>query len=478
MLDGRLLPLAWVVVALCLIALTMAFVGQQARFEWHLALKDIPARALTLGLVTAGLVYAATLPLARATALMDDDLQRRLVRLVVLVGLGLRLALIPTVPALEDDQQRYLWEGALAAHGMSPYAIAPADGLAADRNTALGQLAEQAGPVLDRVNHPHLKTIYPPVAIGAFALAHRLSPFDLTAWRLVLLGADCLTLVLLLALLKDTGRAAIWVALYWWSPIALKEIMNSGHMDALLPPFVLGALLLTLRGRSISGIGAMSLAAGVKVWPVLLLPLLLRPMLADRRRLMCGMLVAGAIFAALAAPIVLGGLDQRSGFIAFAGEWQANSALLPALRDHIVAPITGLGTGPAGGAGWIARALLAGLAASVALALAIRPPRSADDLIQKAATVTLVLVLVSPAQFPWYMLWTLPFLPFAPRRGVVAMAALVPIYYVSFHFAAIGTYPVFRDRIVWLIWTPIWLILGLEALADRRRRAAPPVATR
>ena len=230
---------------------------------------------------------------------------------------------------------------------------------------------------------------------------------------------------------------------------------------------VFGALLLALRRRPVLAMGALGLAIGVKVWPVLLAPLLLRPWLGRNRHLIPALGVLGALCLAWVLPIWLGGLDQRSGFVAYAGEWQANGALLPTLRDAVVKPVLAVLGLPVTVAGQVTRAGLAATAALAALLLAWRSTGEAADVLGRAATLTLVLVLVSPAQFPWYMLWTLPLLPFAPRLGVAAMAVTLPLYYLSFYFSAHGAYEIFRDRIVWLIWVPIWLILALEALARR-----------
>ncbi|MFM9942609.1 MAG: glycosyltransferase family 87 protein [Hyphomicrobiaceae bacterium] len=470
-LDGRRLPAAWTLVAATLTALALLLVGQQARFDWSLPLIEIPAPELTLGLVAAGIVFLALLPLVHATAAADRDLQRRLLLLVVSVGLLLRLLMLQTEPALEDDQQRYLWEGGLAAHGFSPYAVSPDDAKRADRSTALGQLAEAAGPVLERVNHPHLKTIYPPVAIATFALAHGLAPFSLTAWRLVLLAADGATLLLILALLRETGRAPIWSALYWWNPLAIKEIANSAHMEGVLMPLVLAAVLLAMRRRPVGAMVALALAVGVKVWPVLLAPLLLRPCWGRWRTLLASAAVLCGLMALWLLPIWHGGLDSHSGFVAYAGEWQANGALLPLLRDSLKPVLASLSQPPEL-AGSLARALLAGVAAVTALACAVRTITTPYDLVQRTALITLVLVLVSPAQFPWYMLWTLPFLPLVPRLGVAAMAVMLPLYYLSFYFSAHGAYDVFRDRVVWLIWIPIWLVLAIESWSRRQHASA------
>ncbi|MCP5063626.1 MAG: hypothetical protein GY936_14360 [Ignavibacteriae bacterium] len=37
------------------------------------------------------------------------------------IGLVARILLVPTVPILEDDFNRYLWDGAVTANGFNPY---------------------------------------------------------------------------------------------------------------------------------------------------------------------------------------------------------------------------------------------------------------------------------------------------------------------------------------------------------------------
>ena len=459
---------AWMAIALVLSGLGLGLVVFRQRFDWALQLGQIPALPLMAGSMLAGAVFLLLLPLLRAGAGFEGASGRRLLGFIVGVGLILRLLMFATEPALEDDQQRYLWEGALAAHGISPYRVSPADAQAADRGTLLGKIADQAGPVLERINNAKLKTIYPPVAEAAFALAYRIKPFSLNAWRLVLLVADCGTLWLLLILLREIGRPAPWVALYWWNPIVVKEVFNSGHMEGVLMLFVVAAVVLAARQRFILASSALGLAAGVKIWPVLLAPLLLRPLLDRPKALVVPLAVLGTICALCAWPIVAGGLDERSGFVAYAQRWQANGALLPGLRGLI-----GLFGMPYEWAGRLARALLMMSAGLTALWLACRPIEGTADLLSRAALAALAIVLTSPAQFPWYAIWTLPFLPFAPRLGVLAMAVMLPIYYASFYFSAIDAYPVFRDRIVWLIWIPVWGLLALEAWPWKRR--PPPI---
>jgi alpha-1,6-mannosyltransferase len=470
--DRRLLA-AWIAVSCGLVGCAGALVVFRHRFDWALQLRDIPALPLAFGLVVAGLIYLAVLPLVSRTADRPVGVQRLALGLVVGVGLALRLLMLPTEPALEDDQQRYLWEGALVAHGMSPYALAPSDAWIAPPGSPLARLSQAAGPVFERINHPNLKTIYPPVAQASFALAYLVEPFSLTAWRLVLLAADGATLLLLVALLDAVARPRLWAALYWLNPIVVKEVFNSAHMEGVLTPLVLAAVLLVHRRRPLLATGMLGLAAGVKIWPVLLWPLLIRPTLARPRIAIASLALLTALLALWATPILIGGIDQRSGFLAYASRWQANSALLPALRDSIAWVFSGLGATP-DLAGRVARGLLALTAAATAVVLARQPIAGTADLLHRIATLTLVLVLVSPAQFPWYAIWALPFVAFTPRLGVVGMAVTMPIYYASFHMSALGLYDLYRDYGVWVLWVPIWLLLARDFWCERDR--SPPTA--
>jgi len=119
---------------------------------------------------------------------------------VILVGLAARLILIGSVPVLEDDWYRYLWDGAVVATGTDPYAWAPAEavgeGGGRDDKSAketselscLREIAQEYTPYPQRINYPLVKTIDPPVAQVGFGLAASLKPFSLDAWRLILLG--------------------------------------------------------------------------------------------------------------------------------------------------------------------------------------------------------------------------------------------------------------------------------------------------
>ena len=460
----------WAALGVLIAAFGLALTVASPRFGYAYEVGEMPVPALTAGLVIAGIVFwLALYPLVRRSLAMNAATVRVLAAIIFGVGLAARLVLFASDPILEDDYQRYLWDGAATASSINPYSHSPWDARQVGVQTPLGRLVREAGSVLPRINHPELKTIYPPVAQGAFALAHIAAPWSLAAWRGVVIAFDLGTLALILLLLNETGRSPLWSALYWWNPLVIKELANSAHMDVVVLPFVLGALLLAARKReTLAGI-SLAFAVGAKIWPVLLLPLILRPLAAHPRRMAGALLIFGALMALWAAPVILAELDQSSGFVAYFTQWHTNSALFPVLERAAAALLDGLGFSDVP-AGLLARATITVTLGVLAGVLSLAPLKSVDDLVGRSSLLVGALVLLSPAQFPWYGVWLAPFLAFRPWIGFLILTATAPLYYMSFYYADLGQPEVFRFYIVWIIWVPVWAALALEAVQSRSRR--------
>lgn len=457
-------------------ALAIALIIFGDRFAWERRLEDMPALELAAALMIAGLVYGLLFPVIRGTLGAGASARRKAALWVLLLGLGLRLAMLPSVPALEDDYYRYLWDGAVTAAGYNPFAYAPEEALANRVPPPLQKLADDGILVLERVNHPELKTIYPPVAQAAFALAHWIEPWSLRAWRLVCLIGDGASAALILLLLSALGRSPLWVALYWLNPLVVKELFNSAHMEAIVLPFVLAALLLLVHRRAVLASAALGLAIGAKLWPVLLLPFVLRPLLGAPLRLLIALLVLAAMAIAWSLPPWLGGLGSDSGFVAYATHWQTNAALFQLLQ---------------GGAGHLAHALdwnaiPAGLVVRLAIGAGLvvlavclaRDDRAAPDaIVARVAIVVLALFLLSPAQFPWYASWVLVFAPLLPLATHVGMTVFLPLYYASFHLLAMKQYAALNPWLMALEWLPIWALLMWDARTAWQRPLTADLTT-
>ena len=384
------------------------------------------------------------------------------------IGLVARLLMFLTTPILEDDHYRYLWDGAVVARGFNPYQFAPNAFLTPSEAVLpleLKVLAKEAESILPHVNYPELRTIYPPLVQGAFALAHGISPWSLSAWRVVLMVIDVATLILLAYALHTFKFSMKGLVVYWWNPLLIKEVYNSGHMDIMLFPFLLAALLFASRQRYLLGSGALGIASGVKIWPILLVPIVLRPLWNQPRRMLLGFFVFFAISGILLLPLLYGGLGQRSGLSAYASYWQMNDALYMALFWSI-GKIATISNDPIF-IHILARSVVVGVLL-VVIFFTIRKDHCSDtELVNRFLLPTAILFFLSPTQFPWYFLWLLPFLALRMNLPLLLLTALLPIYYLRGHFEARQETAVFDHWVVWLEYMPVWLLLISKAMQPR-----------
>ena len=384
-----------------------------------------------------GIFYGVTLLL-----LPRMDASRRVLAAAILLGFLARLVFFGSTPMFEDDWHRYLWDGAVVNAGLDPYAASPAQGLSVDLEG--NAIAISSDPTIarlqsigadhphfpERINYPYVTTIYPPLALSAFAAANLIAPFNLDAFRLVLLVADTATIALLIFLLRAYGRSPYWAVLYWWNPILIITGFNAAHMDILLGPFLLAALAFaTFRRPRLAAIG-LAAAAGIKLWPIVLAPVVFRAWRKDIKEI----LISGSVFAisllAFTAPLILSLQSQHSGLGAYATGWVTNSFLFSYASAGLSA-ITENGA-------QVIRIFIAGIVGAAACWFAFSRRGLAAPLPAAMMLTVVLLFFLSPTGYPWYAAWFLLLAPFAPLAGVALLTVLLPIYYLRFLMAANG----------------------------------------
>lgn len=193
---------------------------------------------------------------------------------VLLLAVVLRLAAISPKAPLSDDLYRYAWDGVVQTHGIDPYRHPP----------VAGELRHLRDPWLfppgqktnagTQINRPAVRTIYPPVAEAWFTAVHLVVPMSTRdrGYEGVGFVVDLAVLAVLLSLLRDRR----WIALYALAPLPVLEVVQNAHVDGLAVLLTLGAVALSERRRPNSAVVLLALATLTKIYPVLLLPLLLR----------------------------------------------------------------------------------------------------------------------------------------------------------------------------------------------------------
>ncbi len=419
-------------------------------------------------------ISAAAVHLVTLTRIRHTPVAAWIVAWVVVVGIVLRMGAIFSTPILESDFYRYLWEGAVVAHGFNPYTCSPEKAAQGgpDVPAELHRLAVDSGETVRRINHAPLATCYPPVAELMFAAAHLIRPWSLTAWRMVLLAFDAVTLALLFAILRQLRRSPLYAAVYWWCPLVVKEGFNSAHMDILILPFVLGALWLSFRSERlrdrISASGLLAVAVGIKFWPIVLAPILFRPMLRKASVLIPALAVfCGILGLQLLALLPSFGMGEQSGLLSYGREWELNDALFMTLLWMMRrAPWV------AGNAEFITRGIAACILGLVILIAVRKENRTPEEWCRRALWILAALFLLSPTEFPWYYLWVLPLLVFSPRPSLLLLTALLPLYYLLPRFDSLGRVDLFEQGVVWVEFAPVWCLLAFEGVLPLVRRGS------
>jgi hypothetical protein len=171
------------------------------------------------------------------------------------LGIMLRAYVLLFDPLLSSDIYRYVWDGRVQAAGINPYRYLPAD-------EALAFLRD--GTIFPHINRADTAvTIYPPVAQFFFLIVTRISE-SVTVMRLALLGCESVTVALIMLMLRRMNRPVTRVIAYFWHPLPLWEIANSGHVDALMVALMLLGLWIALTGHALRGAVLIAFATLVK----------------------------------------------------------------------------------------------------------------------------------------------------------------------------------------------------------------------
>ncbi len=409
--------------------------------------RNIPRQAA--GLTLAGFALLLILPLLRR-----GRLSRRGWLWAIAVAVLLRCMMFYTPPTLSSDVSRYLWDGAVTAAGVTPYRYPPDTARSDVAPPALRPLARQGRPVLDDINHPHLATVYPPVAQGLFALPAMIRPFDIQLWRATLLLVELPVAMGAWLVLRRSRARPEWLLAYLWNPLLVVETYSAGHMDLTMAPLLLLAALALSAGAAAVGALALAVATGLKLWPAALLPMLLvrlqrRPATAAGAMI----LFIGAV-AVMALPVVASIAPSDSGFVAYGRDWTANGGIFPLLFQAAVRldQRLPLGIDPR----LTARGMVVALVLASAVMMAPRRAVSSSNAAGRLCVVGMALLLLSPTVYPWYFVPLIPLSAAARRPVLLYWTAALPLLYLT------GT----DDAHVWAlaaVHVPTWGLLLWQA---------------
>ncbi|MCF8412382.1 MAG: glycosyltransferase 87 family protein, partial [Melioribacteraceae bacterium] len=349
-------------------------------------------------------------------------------------GIILRILLSFSEPIQEDDFNRYLWDGAVMANFINPFEYSPKevidDEVANPNDKEVFEiLKSEAGVILERINHPHIKSIYPSISQVFFAVSYLLSPFNVTVWKLLLALVDCSVFYLLFLLITHFSISKKFIIIYWLNPILLHEIYNSGHMDILILPFVLLSILLYYKKRVFLSATFVAIAAAVKVWPIIIFPFLNRGDFSFNRVMKSGLVLA-FLLVVFYLPMFLNNFGNDLGIVKYSQSWYNNDAVF-----HIIIYLTRFFsdifslklTCPHCSARYVVLAIYV----IIFVFLLLKKPESEVQMFRFFTLAVIWMFLISPTQFPWYYIWLLPFLVITPFYSILLYVVLLPLYQLN-----------------------------------------------
>jgi hypothetical protein len=363
-------------------------------------------------------------------------------KFIIAAAIVYRITVWPLAFPSTDDAYRYRWEGKLQSYGGNPYAARPADAewkFISDStygHVGLKDFKAGYGPAWEMISAATYRIV------SAFVS----DEFRQTFWFKVPAAlADLGVIWVVVALLRAYGMPENRVLVYAWSPLPVWEFWANGHNDAVAVLAVVLAILWAVRGRPWRASAALAMAVAVKLWPLVLLPAMMRGGVRARH-----LALWAPILTLIAFPYwtdVEENIRFMSGFV---GGWRNNDSIFGAilwlLRDLYHAK-------------YAAFALIGALS----LLFAVRSP----DFVRASVWTIVALLLIASNCHPWYLTWFLPLLAVVPSAGLLLWTASVPMFYSVWPgWIATGIWDgVTPTR--WLVYAPVFLLVAARAIYSR-----------
>jgi alpha-1,6-mannosyltransferase len=345
---------------------------------------------------------------AYAVWLILQRQQPSTIRQIILVfafSIAFRAVLVFSDPGLSSDMYRYVWDGRMQANGINPYLYPPSA-------PEVAHLRDQA--IWPMINRKEAVTVYPAAAELAFAALWRIWPDNVHWFQTVMAVGDLLAGGLLLALLRALGQNPLTALIYLWSPLVIVETTQSAHVDGLVLPLLVGTWLSRVKSRDgLTGL-LLGVATAVKLYPIMLLPVLwrmhdregrFRPALSTPLTFLAGFLIPYL-------PYLSAGTDVIGFLPTYFGE-QFN----PGLAYFIGLLAKQMGGSPEQ---FILVLLFITLVVIYYVLSYLHPSADGMSVIRRCIWPIGAFTLLTQNLFPWYMLWLVPllaiFLPASTSR--------------------------------------------------------------
>jgi len=450
-------------------------------FNWGEGYADRPI------LTYLGIYFSLSLIFFTACFILSKQSNDRFIFWTMIVfGLLFRFAILPAQQIQEDDVYRYLWDGKVFANNINPFAYSPSEvhefkelqiqnpetyyEVYNEKNEReLEQLAElkwespTSLKYLERVNHPSVPTIYPPMAQYVFRAVHFFQPDSILAMRVAFLVFDVLALFFIIRILGKLRLNRNMSGFYFWCPLMIKETYNSTHLDIIGISFLCGSIYFLVHSRHTLATFFLALGFLGKLYPAILFPLYIQACFERckksegnpwRTPILNSLFFVGVIFLGY-VPFMGIGLQMFDGLKAYSLYWQSNDSIfacllflfknLPGDLNNITFLSNSLPV-------FLSKLTVVCVLMGVLIWLLLKNTSLIKDpqtFLNQFFILMALVFLLSPIQNPWYLCWVVPFLCLFPNRAWILLTGLVGLYYLDFYFD-------YQEIQSWSQWIP-WL---------------------
>lgn len=358
---------------------------------------------------------------------------------LIFVAVIVRILLLYVDPYTSNDIGRYLFDGYIAVSGSDPYRISQD---AMEFNEARVAWAPPQ-------EHLQYVTLYPPLALALFSTAASAGvEYAVLVWKLMLVGAGLLSLLLVVLILKKAKKLQ-HLSLFALSPILIFESGIGAHLDVFSMLAVCGVIYAIQRKLLVWAAVFIGLGTLVKLLPLVLAgPIVLS--LRNFRK-------ACVFSTVVVATVMLGyGIAYAMGFHPvgsignFFEKFRFASPYFYFMEAYLPLNFVAVITAVLLVLGFL---LLAGFNWKTS-----RRVLDGANLISLQAALCLPLLL-SPVTYPWYLAPLIPLLVLSPHPFILIWLAVIPLTY-----EVLGAFVCCNE---WApaVWPILMLAIGMVASA-------------
>lgn len=193
--------------------------------------------------------------------------------ILILGGVLIRILLLFGIPNLSDDYFRFVWDGELLVRGVHSFDYLPSEWLKEHPSAFMQYLYEG-------MNSSNYYSIYPPFCQVLFWLSANLFSGDIweevVFMKVVFFAVEMLGLVGLIKWLNVLNIQKERLFIYWLNPLIIMELTTNLHFELIMIVGLIWTFYALHQQSYFIAAFTFFLAVGVKLIPLMLLPLLMR----------------------------------------------------------------------------------------------------------------------------------------------------------------------------------------------------------